>query len=73
LPQDFRFDRAILLNGKQTPTDSALICNDDEFEPFRFQTPQCFRDAGENLYLFRIRTVIRVLHNSPVAIDEDRW
>src|SRR5204862_18176 len=36
LAQDLRFDGSILLDGEETATDSALVCNNDEFEAFRF-------------------------------------
>src|SRR6266705_2730806 len=60
LPQYFCFHRTILLNCKKTATDAALVRNDNEFKSLRFQTPQRFPDARENLYLFGIRTVISI-------------
>ena len=69
--QHFRLDGAILLHRDKSAPDPALIRNDDEFEAFGFQTAQCFRDAGENLNLFRIGTIIGIVHYGSVAIDKD--
>jgi hypothetical protein len=72
LPQHFCFDSSILFQREQTATDAALICNDNEFEPVRFQTPQGFRRAGKDLHVSRIRTIVAILNDSSVAIDKNR-
>src|SRR5436309_15008233 len=73
LPQDFRFNRAILLNCKEAAADAALVRNDNEFEAIRFQALQRFWDAGEDFHFLRIGTIISILHDRTIAIDEKGW
>ena len=69
--QNFRFDSVILLHSNESAPDAALVRDDDEFVAVGFQTPQCLWHTGENLYLLWIGTVIRVAHDSAVAIHKD--
>ena len=71
LPQNLGFNSAILLDCKETAADAALVRDDDEFEPIRFQAPQCLQYAGENLHVLRIGTVNAIFHDRAVAIDKD--
>ena len=71
LAQKLRFNGKVLLHCKQPTADAALVRDDDEFEPIRFQAPQCLRYAGENLHVLRIGTVNAIFHDRAVAIDKD--
>jgi len=73
LLQDFRFNRTILLDRKETATDAALVRNDNKFEAIRFQTPQRFWDAGEDFHLLRVGTIINILHDRTIPIDKNGW
>ena len=68
--QDLRFNSAILLDCKEPAADAALVRDDDEFEPIRFQASQRLRYAGKNLHLLRIGTVTAIFHDRVIAIDE---
>ena len=71
LAQNLGFNSAILLDCKEAAADAALVRDDDEFEPIRFQAPQCLQYAGENLHVLRIGTVNAIFHDRAVAIDKD--
>ena len=73
LLQHFCFNGTVLLNCKRTATDAALVRNDNELKAIGLQPPQCFRDARENLHIFRVGTIISILHNGAVTIDKDGW
>jgi len=71
LAQNLGFNSAILLDCKEAAADAALVRDDDEFEPIRFQAPQSLQYAGENLHVLRIGTVNAIFHDRAVAIDKD--
>ena len=71
LAQKLRFNGKVLLHCKQPTADAALVRDDDEFEPIRFQAPQGLWHAWKNPYLLRIGTINAVLHDRAVAIDKD--
>ena len=71
LAQNLRFNSAILLDCKEAAADAALVRDDDEFEPIRFQAPQCLPYAVKNLYVLRIGTINAIFHDGAVAIDKD--
>jgi hypothetical protein len=70
LAPNLRFNSAILLDCKEPAADAALVRDDDEFEPIRFQAPQCLRYAGKNLYVLRIGSINAIFHDRAVAIDK---
>ena len=70
LAQNLHLNGSILLDGKEPAADTALVCDDDKFEPIRFEAPQCLRYAGKNLYVLWIGTINAIFHERAVAIDK---
>src|ERR1700730_12013893 len=72
LAPDLRFHCAIILFSKESAAEAALVSDDNNFVAGVLEATQCGGGAIEYANLVGARTIIRIVHDRPIAIDKDR-